>query len=89
MAQASNVMGEEGQVLRRQTEGIVLGLRNTAAAQLKFTDAATGTGPVLQTLISLRVAAQLSVFFAFRPIPPLPTFALKLGADPHRLGVPM
>lgn len=54
----------------------MLGLRNTAAAQLRFTDAATGTGPVLQTLISLRVAAQQSVFFAFRSIPPVPTSLL-------------
>lgn len=70
---------KRGSCWGRQTEGSVLGLRNTAAAQLKFTDAATATGPVLQALISLRVTAQQSVFFAFRPISPLPTSLLWNG----------
>ena len=80
---------KRGSCWGRQTEGSVLGLRNTAAAQLKFTDAATGTGPVLQTLISLRVTAQQSVFFRLQTYSSTPHFfALKWGADPHRLGFP-
>lgn len=65
----------------RQTEGSVLGLRNTAAAQLRFTDAATGTGPVLQTLISLRVTAQQSVHS--------PLLCSEMGCWPPQAGVPM